>query len=149
MDALGKIYNVASIVTMNSNNKLNGITVAWITRVSIKPPMIAISIGKKRYSYTLLEETDKFGVCILSKEQKELAKFFGSKSGRNTNKFENIDYELTKNGIPKINGSVAFFECKIVNKADAGDHVIYIGEVINEELLKIEQPLLYGEHQLL
>lgn len=29
MNALGKIYNVASIVTMNSNGKLNGITVAW------------------------------------------------------------------------------------------------------------------------
>ncbi|WGS65575.1 flavin reductase family protein [Marinitoga aeolica] len=148
MDALGKIYNVASIVTINSNNKLNGITVAWITRVSIKPPMIAISIGKQRYSYELLESADKFGVCILSKEQKNLAKIFGSKSGRNINKFENVDFELTKSGIPKIKNIVAFFECKIVNKAEAGDHIVYIGKVVNQELLKFDQPLLYGEHQL-
>ncbi|WP_129409071.1 flavin reductase family protein [Marinitoga lauensis] len=149
MDALGKIYNVVSIVTINSNGTLNGITVAWITRVSIKPPMIAISIGKQRYSYELLENIDKFGVCILSKEQKDLAKLFGSKSGRNVNKFENVDFELTKNGIPKIKNIVAFFECKIVNKADAGDHVIYIGEVINQEILKTDTPLLYGEHKLM
>ncbi|OQY09045.1 MAG: flavin oxidoreductase, partial [Marinitoga sp. 4572_148] len=116
MNALGKIYNVASIVTMNSNGKLNGITVAWITRVSIKPPMIAISIGKQRYSYELLENTDRFGVCILSKNQKDLASFFGRKSGRNTDKFENAEYELTENGIPKIKDIVAFFECKIVSK---------------------------------
>ncbi|KAF2956840.1 flavin reductase family protein [Marinitoga sp. 38H-ov] len=148
MDALGKIYNVASIITMNSHGLLNGITVAWITRVSITPPMIAISIGKQRYSYKLLEETDKFGVCILSKEQKDIARLFGSKSGRNTNKFENINYELTENGIPKILDSIAFFECNIVNKTEAGDHIIYIGKIINQELLKNEQPLLYGDHQL-
>ncbi|GAB6189096.1 flavin reductase family protein [Marinitoga arctica] len=148
MDALGKIYNVASIVTMNSKGKLNGITVAWITRVSINPPMIAISIGKQRYSYNLLENTDKFGVCILSKKQKELAKFFGSKSGKNMNKFEHVDYELSSNGIPKLKDIVAFFECEIVSKAEAGDHVIYIGKIINQEMLKTEEPLLYGEHKL-
>ncbi|SHE36789.1 NADH-FMN oxidoreductase RutF, flavin reductase (DIM6/NTAB) family [Marinitoga hydrogenitolerans DSM 16785] len=149
MGALGKIYNATSIVTMNSNGKINGITVAWITRVSIKPPMIAISIGKERYSHKLLEETDKFGICILSKEQMEIARYFGSRSGEKYNKFENVNYELTENGIPKIKNIVAFFECKIVNKADAGDHTIYIGKVEKEELLKTEIPLLYGEHKLI
>lgn len=112
--------------------------------------MIAISIGKQRYSYELLENTDRFDVfCILSKNQKDLASFFGRKSGRNTDKFENVEYELTENGIPKIKDIVAFFECKIVSKAEAGDHVIYIGEVEKEELLKLEIPLLYGEHKLI
>ncbi|KLO21656.1 MULTISPECIES: flavin reductase family protein [unclassified Marinitoga] len=149
MDALGKIYNVTSVVTMNVDNKINGITVAWITRVSIKPAMIAISIGKKRYSYELLEKTDRFGICILSKKQKDIAKLFGSKSGRIFNKFKNIEYEMTKNKIPKLKDIIAFFECKIINKTDAGDHVIYIGEIETEELLSFEKPLLYGEHALI
>ena len=46
MDALGKIYSTTTVVTMKAGKKLNGIAVAWVTRVSIDPPMLAISIGK-------------------------------------------------------------------------------------------------------
>lgn len=46
MDALGKLYTSTAIVTVNVEGKLNGITVAWVTRVSWQPPMVAVSIGK-------------------------------------------------------------------------------------------------------
>ncbi|ACR79784.1 flavin reductase family protein [Kosmotoga olearia] len=149
MDALGKLYNSTTIVTMNAGGKMNGIAVAWITRVSINPPMIAISIGKARYSHKLLNETDKFGVCIMEKSAKEIVVLFGTKSGRNCDKFAGIDYSLSKNDVPILPGTLAYIECQIKSKADAGDHTIFIGEVIDQKVFKDEAPMLYGEHRIL
>ncbi|MBT1248757.1 MULTISPECIES: flavin reductase family protein [unclassified Thermosipho (in: thermotogales)] len=149
MDVVKKIYNSTVVVTMRLNDKINGISVAWITRVSINPKLIAISIGKERFSYLLLKSSSFFGVNILSKFQKDLAIHFGSVSGRDYDKFEGIDYELSKNGIPILKGIVGYIECEIVRIYDAGDHSIFVGKVIDEKLYNDVEPLLYGEHKIL
>ena len=71
MDALGKLYTSTTIVTMNVDERMNGITVAWLTRVSWDPPMVAISVGKTRYSHELLLKSHGFAVCIMGKEGRQ------------------------------------------------------------------------------
>ncbi|AKI97500.1 flavin reductase family protein [Kosmotoga pacifica] len=149
MDALGKIYTTTTIVTMNVGGKLNGISIAWITRVSITPPMLAISIGKTRYSHELLNKTDRFGVCIMKPNAEELVSYFGSKSGRNVDKFAGLNYTLSDSGIPIVPDTLAYIECIIKSKADAGDHTIFIGEVVLQKTFDEGKPLIYGEHRML
>ena len=149
VDALGKIYSTTIGVTMKVGKKLNGIAVAWVTRVSINPPMLAISIGKTRYSHTLLNETDRFGVCIMKPEAEGLVSLFGSKSGSDTDKFLELDYELSCSGTPIVPGTLAYIECVTKGKTDAGDHTIFVGEVVYQKLFDDERPLLYGEHKIL
>ncbi|MFO7882784.1 MAG: flavin reductase family protein [Kosmotogaceae bacterium] len=149
MNALGKLYSSTTIVTMNVNGKLNGIAVAWITRVSGNPPMLTVSIGKTRYSHELLKNAENFGVCIMKKSARKTVEFFGTKSGRDVNKFDKYEYSLTERETPILSDSVAFIECKIDSTADAGDHTLFIGEVINQKLYEDKEPLLYGEHKTL
>lgn len=149
MDALGKLYSSTTVVTMNVNGKMNGIAVAWITRVSGDPPMVAVSIGKTRYSHDLLKKAELFGICIMKKSARDVVKFFGTKSGREVNKFDNYDYLLSKNGTPILTDSVAFIECKISSTADAGDHTLFIGEIVDKKLYEDEEPMLYGENKIL
>ncbi len=149
MDTLKKLYTTTTIITVNTKNGINGITVAWITRVSINPPMIAISIGKSRYSFELLNSTDFFGVCILGKSAKHVAEHFGTISGRNKNKFENVAYTVSERGIPIVEGTIGYIECKKVSTAESGDHVSFIGEVVKQIVYSEEKPLLYGEHKIL
>lgn len=149
MDAIGKLYSSVVVVTMNQQNKINGITVAWITRVSINPKLIAISIGKSRYSHELLMNSRYYGVCILSNKQKKIADIFGTYSGRNYNKFKDVDFSFSENKLPIIKGSIAFIECEIINKYDAGDHTLFIGKVISEKMFSNDKPLIFGEHKIL
>ena len=149
MDATGKLYSSTAIVTVNFEGKLNGISVAWITRVSIDPPMIAISIGKTRYSHSLLEGVEMFGVCIMGSDALKIVTHFGGKSGRDFNKFDGIEYRLSNNSIPILEDSIAYLECRIAGKADAGDHTLFIGEVIKDEVYSDALPLLHGEHRIL
>ncbi len=149
MDALGKLYSSTTIVTMNAEGQLNGISVAWITRVSGEPPMITVSIGKTRYSHELLNKTEYFGICIMKKSAKKVVEYFGTKSGRDVNKFDNFKYTLTDRRTPVLSDSVAFIECRIDSTANAGDHTLFIGEVVDQRLYEDEEPLLYGEHEML
>jgi len=149
LDALGKLYSSTTIVTMNVDAKMNGIAVAWITRVSGDPPMVTISIGKTRYSHELLKKAERFGICIMKKSAKDVVEFFGTKSGREVNKFDVYDYSLSKNRMPVLADSVAFIECTIISTADAGDHTLFIGEVVDQKLYEDEKPMLYGEHEIL
>ncbi|MBO8160127.1 MAG: flavin reductase family protein [Thermosipho sp. (in: Bacteria)] len=149
MDAIGKLYSSVAVVTMNLNGKINGITVAWITRVSITPKLIMISIGKTRYSHFLLNESAYFGVCVLSSRQKDIAEIFGSKSGAKYDKFKDVKFYFSERNLPILEGSLAYLECKIVNKYDAGDHTLFIGEVVYEKIFSDEKPLLYGDHTIL
>lgn len=149
MDALGKLYSSTTIVTMNVDGQMNGISVAWITRVSADPPMLTVSIGKTRYSYELLKNAKYFGVCIMKKTARKAVEYFGTKSGRDVNKFDKFEYALTEKGTPVLSDSIAFIECRIVSTADAGDHTLFIGEVVDQKLYDNERPMLYGEHEIL
>ncbi|AEH50526.1 flavin reductase family protein [Pseudothermotoga thermarum] len=149
MSAIDKLYGPVTIVTVNVEGKMNGITVAWATRVSWHPKIVAVSIGKTRYSRELLDKADKFAVCIMGKGGREVAEYFGTVSGRNVNKFEKISYELSKSGLPIPSGTIAYLECKKTNQVEAGDHIVYFGLVEEEKVLKNEPPLVFGEGQIL
>ncbi|GEA16256.1 flavin oxidoreductase [Moorella sp. E308F] len=144
-----KLYTSTTIVTVNVNGKLNGLTVAWVTRVSRQPSMIAISIEKTRYTRELLDKTDSFAVCVLGKEAKEVAEYFGSVSGRTTDKFKKYSYTMSEGNLPIPEGTIAYFECDKTSSFEAGSHIIYVGTVRREKLLRDEPPLLFGEHRLI
>jgi len=151
MDALGKLYTSTTIVTMNVDGRMNGITVAWLTRVSWDPPMVAISVGKTRYSHELLLKSHGFAVCIMGREGRKAAEYFGTVSGRSVYKFKKFKYRMSKGGYPIPEGTIAYpyLECKITGKCEAGDHTIFIGLVEHQEVLKNEKPLIFGEHTIL
>jgi len=69
---------------------------------------------------------------------------FGFKSGKEINKFENIEYKLTKNGLPYLKNSLVFIECKVINFVSEGTHTIFIGEVIESDILNIGEPMTYS-----
>ena len=148
-DALGKLYTSTAVVTMKARGKTNGITIAWMTRVSWSPPMVAISVGKTRFSHELIAESKAFCVCILRKDKAEVAELFGTNSGRTMDKFSHVQYTLSEGNFPIPEGTIAYMECEVVEECEAGDHTIFVGKVIREKLLEDADPLIFGEHTLL
>ena len=131
---LGSPYPYVLAVTIDKNNRANIIGLGWWTIVSWNPKMIAISIGKERYSHDCIENCKEFVLCFPSEEQKDAAWLCGKKSGRNTDKFSEtelipIPAKIVKP--PLIEGSTVAYECKVVNKIETGDHTLYIGKVVS------------------
>lgn len=129
----------ALIMVKDDEGKSNPITVEWYIRTSIEPPMYAISIGNNRYSYQCLQNHRFFNIIIPSEEMGEVIKYCGSKSGKDTDKINDLELDVFKGklGLPIIKNARACFECEVVSQVLSGDHTIFVGAVkyswLNEE----------------
>ncbi len=138
-----QILNGVFIITTAKDDKVNGMTAVWVARSSFKPPLVSVSVGKTRYSHELIKESGVFAVNILSEKQIAHGKHFGFKSGRKTDKFKDVDYTTSKTGSPILKDISGYFDCKVFSSCDAGDHTIFVGEVIASEIYENNRPLLY------
>ncbi|HDN60042.1 MAG TPA: flavin reductase family protein [Candidatus Marinimicrobia bacterium] len=133
-----------SVVTVRSGDKINGMTAAWVTQVSFKPAMIAVSIAPQRYTHGLIEKSGYFCINALPVESKDVAKHFGFKSGRKTDKFKGMRYTNALKGSPVLESAYAYIECEVVHAYEAGDHTLFIGTIIDSsELKENANPLIF------
>ena len=125
--------NTILVTCADSKGKANIITLAWSMPVSANPPLIALSIAPKRYSHGLIEETREFVVNIPSMKLVNETLYCGRVSGRNVDKFEKTNLtpapaKIVK--VPIIKECVAHLECRLYQQIAAGDHTLFIGEVV-------------------
>ena len=126
-------YNSCLITSKSKTGKPNVMTVAWITPVSAKPPLLAMSIRSERYSYNLILESGEFVVNIPTFDLTEQVLFCGRRSGREHNKFKATSLHPQKAlevSTPAIKECVGHLECRVVKTLKTGDHTLIIGEII-------------------
>jgi flavin reductase (DIM6/NTAB) family NADH-FMN oxidoreductase RutF len=130
--ALSHISHPVAIITVNDGKKLNGMTAAWVTQISIDPPILCVSISPKRHTWEMLKGVEFFGVSMLSKDQEGESDFFGSKSGKKVDKFKAMGIEpfMAAHDVPLLTGSVAGFVCRKTHQVEQGDHWALFGEVV-------------------
>jgi flavin reductase (DIM6/NTAB) family NADH-FMN oxidoreductase RutF/rubredoxin len=138
------------IISSKSGNKMNGYIANTAFQVTADPPQIAISCHKDNLSSTIIQDSGLFAVSVLKQDvASRLIGTFGFKSGKDTNKFDSIAYKTGSTGIPIVTTDcVAWFECKLVKTVDLGSHLLFIGEVVDNDLLDEKQePLTYAWYQ--
>ena len=137
------VTSPVTVVTVKSENKVNGMTVAWIMQAAFNPALIVVSIAPERYTYSLIKESKIFGVNILADDQKGLGKHFGFSSGRNSDKFKGVKFTNSKSGLPVLNDVYAYIECRLKNVSNAGDHDLFVGEVLEKSVDDKKRPLVF------
>lgn len=138
-DAMGKFATGITVVATEEEGEVKGMTVNAFMSVSLEPQLIAISIDEKASMYQVLQDAGKFGISILTEEQKDLSMIFA----RQIEKDRDIPFEWL-NGNPVIKGSLAMLSCNVKETAEAGDHMIFIAEVQELRINEGEPVLFYG-----
>lgn len=97
-------------------------------------------------THEFIKKSGLFTVSILEETTPlSLIGQFGFKSGRDVDKFADVKYELTPQGLPYlIDNTLAYIEAKLIQDVDAGTHTIFIGEIIGAEVLKQGNPMTYA-----
>ena len=111
----------------------NIITVGWSTPVSHHPPLVAISVGTKRHSCRLIEEIPEFVINVPPADLLRSVWICGTKSGRDVDKFEETGLTRTSANevsVPMIAECLAWLECRVADRIELGDHVLFVGEVL-------------------
>jgi len=120
-------------IAKDKNGKANPVTLGWTMIVSGDPPMMAIGVAKKHYSIEAITHSKCFTIAFPSAQMAEAALFFGSRSGRNTDKFAEFDCATepaTEIDSVLLTDAVANFECRLQSQVPTGDHVTFIGEIV-------------------
>jgi flavin reductase (DIM6/NTAB) family NADH-FMN oxidoreductase RutF len=120
-------------IAKDKSGKANPITLGWTMFASGNPLMMAIAVAAGHYSVKAIEHSRCFTIAYPSAEMAQDTLFFGSHSGRDTDKFaesgcrtepaRQIDSVL-------LADAVANFECVEEARMQAGDHIIYLGRVV-------------------
>ena len=107
--------------------------VSWWTYLSNHPPMLGVCLSKKGLSGSLIEETGVFTLSVVGEALRDAALACGRCSGRDRDKAAEFGVPLeAASAIPAslVTGSRAAFECRLVSRAEAGDHVFYLAEIL-------------------
>ena len=132
------------VVTTRLGEKINGMTAAWVSQVSLNPLLVMVSIAPARYSHDLIKESGVMAVNVLTSEQVELGKRFGYKSGRKVDKFAGLAWSTAATGAPILPQAFAYLDLKLVSTFPAGDHTLFVGEVVAAKILHPQaQPLVF------
>ena len=147
-DAIKTKYpeQVVIAIAKDKNGKANPVTLGWTMIVSGNPPMMAIAVAKKHYSIEAISHSLCFTISYPSTEMAEAALFFGSKSGRDIDKLANFDCKTkAAQEIDSVilSDAVANFECKLVSQVEAGDHIVFIGEIVCSHINTAPKKRLY------
>ena len=121
------------LITSKHGEKENVMTAAWCYPLSVEPPLFGVSISRKRFSYGLISKGKAFGINLVDKSMQKAVLGAGNTSGTDIDKFVkfNLKKEYGKLGIPLLKDSLISAECKLIKEIDIGDHVLFVGEVVN------------------
>lgn len=126
-DVLGHLpTGVVAVAALAPSGAPVGMAVGSFTSVSLDPPLVAFYPDKRSSSFPLIREAGRFSVAVLSAEQEAVCRAFAVKGG---NKFDSINWRISDHGTPRIEGAVAWLECKIQAVHEAGDHYVVLGQV--------------------
>ena len=144
----GNYVTGVTVITSKIDEKDFGFTANSFTSVSLDPMLILFCIQKDAKSNEALIEKNRFVISILSENQEEICYRFSDPKLNQIERFENVETFKSKNSIKIISGSIAWIECLVTNKIEAGDHFIFLGEVIDGKIRTNDQPLVYHRSRI-
>jgi flavin reductase (DIM6/NTAB) family NADH-FMN oxidoreductase RutF/rubredoxin len=147
--ALHNISYGLYVICSRMDDKINGQIANTVVQVCSEPAMISVAINKNNYTYEFINTSKMFTASILSQETPlSFIGNFGFKSGRDIDKFQGVNYKLSTNRIPIVTDyTLAYLEAKVVEQVDAGTHTVFIGELVDADVLKEGEPMTYAYYQ--
>ncbi len=151
LKTIQKISYGMYVISSRKGDRINGQIANTVFQITSEPPTIAISINKLNMSHEYISESKVFTVSILSNEAPmTLIGNFGFKSGRDVDKFKDAKFKSGLTGAPVVlEYTVGYLECEVMGVTDVGTHTIFIGKVVDCDILSDKEPMTYAYyHQI-
>lgn len=146
LNALHKLGYGLYVVCSKKGDKFNGQIANTIFQVCSEPPVIAVAINRQNMTYEFIAQSKVFTGSILSQDTPlSYIGNFGFKSGREVDKFKEVQYKLGETQAPVVlDHTLAYLEAKVINQIEVGTHTIFLGEIVAADVIKEEEPMTYA-----
>ena len=151
-DLMARFATGVSVVAARHGPLLAGMTANAIASISIDPPLMLVSIARKAETHGAIIGSHAFAISILADDQQELAECFARPTtAEKLTGFCGAAWHEAETGSPVLEGALAFFDCRLSQRYDGGDHTMFLGEIVAAGFREDAAPLLWyasGYHRL-
>jgi flavin reductase (DIM6/NTAB) family NADH-FMN oxidoreductase RutF len=122
-----------AVLTVDVDGERLGLTLDSLVSLSFGPPLLGVSISRHAAMHELLRRAGAFAVSLLAEGQDWLAQHF-ARGVPPIGLWEGIATHEGSVGAPLLDGALGWIECRLGEELPAGDHTLFIGEVLSVEL---------------
>ncbi len=141
--ALGRVPTGLYIVSVRAEGPALGFVASFVMQVAFQPPTVSVAIGKDRDHLAIVRETGRFAVSILDDGSRGAMGAFFKPRDEGESAFDEVEHEMTPNGLPVLSEGLAWMDCELVGEFDAGDHVVVFGQVMEGKELRQGSPSIH------
>jgi len=134
---MGRFASGITVITTVVDGETVGMTANAFLSVSLEPPLVLVSVGKKAKMHEYLAKSGRYGISFLAEDQQAFSQQF---AGRPQEGLQ-VPF-IEKCGMPVLDGALAHIVATVVDAHPAGDHTLYIGQVEDLEYYD-GNPLLF------
>ncbi len=141
--AMGCFATGVTIITIDQEGEVHGMTANAFTAVSLDPVLILVCVDQRARTHAHLHARKRFGVNVLSSAQQAISEYYARSSETHQHAEDaGARFDRTAHGTPALQGALAYLECRLHSTQAAGDHTIFIAE--GEEVkVRDGDPLIY------
>ena len=140
--ALGRVPSGCAILTVEHQARSTGVLVSWIQQASFEPLMVSTAIKRGRPVQSLLDASGRYLLNLLGENPTSLFRHFGRGFTLAEDAFAGLQTQPTSFGrlLPEC---IAALGCEIRSKMEAGDHDLYVSEVVAAHVAQRLNPYVH------
>ena len=143
-DLMAHFATGVTVVAARHGPLLAGMTASAIATISIDPPILMARIARKAETHGAIIGSHAFAVSVLAEDQRELADCFAQPTtATKLTRFCDAAWHEAETGSPILEGALAYFDCRLTERHDGGDHTIFLGEIVAAGYREDAAPLLW------
>jgi flavin reductase len=143
-DLMARFATGVSVVAARHGPLLAGMTANAIASISVDPPLMMASIARKAETHGAIVGSHAFSISVLAADQQALAECFARPTtASKLTGFCGAAWHEAETGSPILEGAIAYFDCRLLERHDGGDHTIFIGEIVAAGYREDAEPLLW------
>jgi flavin reductase (DIM6/NTAB) family NADH-FMN oxidoreductase RutF len=141
---VGSFATGVTVVTTRGEEHAYGMTANSFSSVSLDPPLVLVCAIAGTEGSEVISHNGKFAVNILAADQEPISRYFASKDRpRGPDAFRDVSHSEGVTGCPILDGVAGHLDCTLVASHEAGDHIIFIGEVQALDVAPDVLPLIF------
>lgn len=107
----------------------------WVSQVSFSPPLVAVAIERESKVHQFISDSGYFSVNVLPAGNTQLPRDFLKSQEPKEGTINGHPFQVSRHGSPLIDDAGSSLECQVVAAHEAGDHTLFIGQVIQSNLI--------------
>ena len=129
-------YGLYVLTAKGKDDAVAAATVNWVTQASFAPPLVAVGVKADSHAHALIKESKAFALNVLGKDQGPTAFTFFKPAVRDGQTVSGEPFRWGTTGAPVLECAPAFFECRLVDSVERGDHSVFVAEVVEAGLAR-------------